>query len=261
MTNFNPLEHPICLTFPSRVASTAWMGHVPFAMFLVDVLRPEAVAELGTFYGVSYCTFCQAIKELGVKARCYAIDTWEGDAQTGFYGSEVLEELKAHHDPLYGGFSQLIQSTFDEALKYFPDQTFDLLHIDGFHTYDAVRSDFKKWLPKMTDRGVILFHDINVRERDFGVWRLWGELKLKYPHFEFVHSYGLGVLAVGRDYPAGLKSLFECSAEEAAQIRHFFSQLGTRLEAAQESQTLRQTVRVLSAHRQEALEQPIDRPA
>jgi len=235
----NLLKHPICFTYPSRVAMSAWMGHVPFAMYIVDLLRPKAIIELGTHYGVSYCAFCQAVKELGLDTRSYAIDTWQGDEQAGFYGPEVLIDLEAHHNPLYGGFSRLIQSSFDEALNYFADHTFDLLHIDGFHTYEAVKQDFEKWLPKMTDRGIVLFHDINVRERDFGVWKFWDEIKSKYPHFEFVHSHGLGVLAVGKEYSFELREMFECSARDAALIREFFYQLGARLEAGQELKTLR----------------------
>ena len=233
---FNPLNHPISLTYPARIAMSAWIGHVPFGMYLIDVLRPKTIVELGTHYGVSYCAFCQAIKELGLGTRCYAIDSWEGDVQAGFYGPDVLAELEAHHHPLYGGFSRLIQSTFDDALNYFADQTLDLLHIDGFHTYETVKGDFETWLPKLTDSGVVLLHDINVRERDFGVWRLWEELKLKFPHFEFTHSHGLGLIAVGKRYPPELNELFSASAEEATRIRLFFSYLGARLEAAQELQ-------------------------
>lgn len=225
----NPLDHPICLSYPLRLVQTAWAEHVPFAMFLVDRLRPRTIVELGTFSGVSYCAFCQAVKELGLTSRCYAIDTWEGDPQTGFFGSDVLDDLKQHHDSLYSGFSTLIQSTFDEAVSHFADSTIDLLHIDGYHTYDIVKHDFDTWLPKLSSRGVILMHDINVRERDFGVWKLWRELKLRYPHFELIHEHGLGLLAVGDTYDDSVRELFELSESDRTIVRQFFTQLGQRL--------------------------------
>jgi len=247
MSDFNPLDYRVSFTYPLRVEPSAWAEHVPFGMFLIDILRPRVVVELGTYRGVSYCAFCQAVKELGIDTRCYAIDTWEGDTQGGFFGPEVLAELKGHHDPLYGSFSRLVQSTFDEALRYFTNGTIDLLHIDGFHTHEAVKRDFESWLPKMSNRGVVLFHDINVRERDFGVWKLWDELKPQYPHFEIIHGHGLGVLAVGQQYPEILRRLLEASEEEVVGIREFFYQLGLRVEAAQEVQHLKQVVKDQSA--------------
>ena len=242
MALFNPLDHPICLSYPLRVASTAsarfWVEHIPLGMFLVDVLRPRVLVELGTFSGVSFCAFCQAVKELGTGTRCYAVDTWQGDPHNGYYGPEVLRELKSHHDPLYGGFSCLIQSTFDEALSHFENGSIDLLHIDGFHAYEAVRRDFENWLPKMSERGVMLFHDINVRELDFGVWKLWEEVKPRYPHFEATWGQGLGLLAVGNQQPDLLRSLCNSPEEKLAEVRDFFCQLGLRLELARERDEL-----------------------
>ena len=159
----NPLDHPVCLEEPLRIAPSAWLAHVPFGMFLVDVLRPATVVELGTDYGVSYCAFCQSVKTLGLNTRCWAIDTWRGDPQARLYGDEVLDSLRAHHDPLYGQFSQLMQMTFDEGLGHFQDSSVDLLHIDGYHTYDAVSRDFKSWLPKVSRNGVVLLHDTQER--------------------------------------------------------------------------------------------------
>ena len=100
MSLFNPLDHPICLSRPQRLAVSAWIQHVPFGMLLVDLLHPAVLVELGTQYGVSYCAFCQAVRELGLASRCYAVDTWEGDSQAGFYGPDVLAELREHHDSL-----------------------------------------------------------------------------------------------------------------------------------------------------------------
>ncbi len=228
MRKFNPLDHPICFSYPLRVVPSSWMEHVPFGMFLIDALKPKLFVELGTALGVSYCAFCQAVKEQELNTRCYAVDTWEGDSQTGLYSSDALEALRKHHDPLYGSFSTLIQGTFDDALTHFENGTIDLLHIDGFHTYDAVRNDFNNWLPKMSEEGVILFHDINVREGDFGVWQFWEELKKQYVHFDFTHEHGLGLLVVGRQ-PAALADFLNLDDADSTRVRDFFYQLGLRL--------------------------------
>jgi O-antigen biosynthesis protein len=188
MASFNPIEYPVSLSRPLRLAPSTWIMHSPFAMFLVEALRPALIVELGTQYGVSYCAFCQAVQTLQLDTHCYAVDTWSGDAHAGNYGAEVLNDLKQHHDPRYGAFSHLLQCTFDAALTHFQDASIDLLHIDGYHTYEAVSHDFNTWLPKLSPRGVILFHDISVRDEDFGVWRLWAELKERYPYFVCGHT-------------------------------------------------------------------------
>jgi GT2 family glycosyltransferase len=240
MSRLNPFDHSICLTHPLRLMPSGWIGHIPFAMFLIDVLRPKLLVELGTQHGVSYCSFCQAVKELKVDTSCYAIDTWQGDKHAGYYGPEVLAEFKEHHDPLYGDFSRLIQSDFDDALPHFSDKSIDLLHLDGYHTYGAVKHDFEAWLPKLSDKGIVLLHDTRVRDGDFGVWKLWEELILQYPHFEFAHSHGLGLLAVGNQSGDLLPHLMTASEDDQWLTRQGFYQLGNRLELITELQAMKQ---------------------
>ena len=210
---FNPLNYPIGFELPNRlVFPSAWHEHIPFAMVLMEIVKPDCFVELGTHSGNSYCAFCQAVSHLQLSTECFAIDIWEGDKHSGFYGPEILKDLKAHHDPIYGNFSTLLKTTFDLGREKFADGSIDVLHIDGLHTYEAVSHDFTSWKSKMSSNSIIIFHDTNVRVQDFGVWRLWEELKMDYPTFEFFHGNGLGVLGLGKvakQYP-----FFELSEDE-----------------------------------------------
>ncbi len=205
MTGF-PLNTSMCIR-PDKLPASAWIGHIPFAAWLVEEVKPSIFVELGTHNGASYLGFCQAVLENSLDTACFAVDTWQGDEHAGIYGEDVFSTLWSYHQQRYAGFSQLLRMTFDEALGCFEDGTVDLLHIDGLHTYEAVKHDFETWLPKMSSRGVVLFHDIMVRERGFGVWRLWGELTEKHRSFEFLHTHGLGVLLVGSEMPDSLRQL------------------------------------------------------
>ena len=217
---------PPVFWLPERFVESAWLEHAPFAFWIVDAHRPRTLVELGTHNGFSYLAFCQAIDRLDTGTRAFAVDHWHGDADAGFFGPEVLRELRKYHDPRYRGFSQLIESTFDDAVGGFDDGEIDLLHIDGTHRLDAVENDVNRWLPKLSNRGVILFHDICVREGEFGVHTVWNRLKQRYPHFEFDHGYGLGVLGVGAESSRTLGPLFRLSSPDAAAVRQAFARLG-----------------------------------
>ena len=212
------------LQFPN-----SWVGLLPFAAWLIQEVSPNMFVELGTHSGNSYFSFCQAVAQAGLSSRCYAVDTWRGDEHAGEYGEEIFAAVSAHHEEHFAQFSRLMRMTFDEAAGYFPDQSIDLLHIDGLHTYDAVRHDFETWLPKLAPGAVVLIHDTNVRERNFGVWRLWEELRERYPNnLEFVHSHGLGVLQLS-DAPDSRKMKWlEPDSPEKQAIASYFTSLGVR---------------------------------
>ena len=62
----------------------------------------------------------------------------EAIRQSGEYGEEVYEAFRRFHDDRFAAFSTLLRCTFDEALGAFADKSIDVLHIDGYHTFDAV---------------------------------------------------------------------------------------------------------------------------
>jgi hypothetical protein len=204
----------------------SWQGHIPFAFAAIQYFQPRVFVELGTHKGDSYCAFCQAVQTSGLPVACFAVDTWEGDSQSGFYGVDVFEELSAYNNSRYGLFSNLLRMTFDEALGHFNNGTVDLLHIDGLHSYEAVKHDFESWLPKMSSHGIVLLHDTHVRENGFGVWRLWQELAARYPSFEYLHANGLGVLGVGAASATESMGFFRMPDEAADWVRRLFNRLG-----------------------------------
>jgi lipopolysaccharide biosynthesis protein len=215
---------PAWLEFPK-----AWVGHLPFAQWVMHQVKPKVFVELGTHTGNSYFSFCQAVQELDLPSKCFSVDTWSGDEHAGFYGDEVFSAVNAHHEKHYSEFSRLLRMTFDEAIEYFADGSINLLHIDGLHIYEAIRHDFEAWLPKLAPGAMVIFHDTNVRERNFGVWKLWAQLQEIYPNnIEFKHSHGLGVLQLNHAPEDKQLGWLQPNFRDRQLIVNYFASLGSR---------------------------------
>ena len=177
-------ELPLLNQPAHETSVSAWKGHRGFAQRLIKALQPEVFVELGVHAGDSYFTIVETMR--GGKA--YGVDTWAGDKHAGFYDDGIWNMVQTVNKQY--PFSTLLRMPFDQAAGIVSDGI-NLLHIDGLHTYEAVKHDFETWEPKVTD--VILLHDICVPENpDFGVWKLWAEIK-NDKCFEFNHCHGLAV--------------------------------------------------------------------
>ncbi len=215
---------------PEYIVDSPWLEHAPFAFWLMEIQRPRVLVELGVYRGFSYFCFCQAIEQLGLDTRAYAIDIWQGDEFDGFCGQDVFQELSSYHDR-YAPFSRLIRSGSGEALEHFVDGSVDLLHIGGSHLHDGVEGDFESWRRKLSRCGVVLFHGINSRQSDFSLFEFWQQIKNGHPHFQFTHGHGLGVLGVGSEQPEELTRLFGTSGSCAVQTRAAYAKLGQSVAA------------------------------
>lgn len=209
-------QKPVYLANPH-----GWIPHIPFAFFLVEIMKPAKIVELGTYSGNSYFAFCQAVKQLHLSTRCFAVDTWQGDIHVGNYANDVYERVKEINKKEFFGFSHLMQMSFDDALNSFSDGSVDILHIDGTHTYDAVKNDFTNWLPKVRQGGVILLHDTMVRKKIFGVWKFLKEIREQYRILEFPFSEGLALVCKDSLTKPELIEFIKLAKKDQTLIRFF----------------------------------------
>jgi GT2 family glycosyltransferase len=218
---------PSSFWVPHYFCESDWIEHAPFAFWLTDALRPKRFVELGSGCGYSYFAFCQAIGRLGVSSEANAVDTWLDDTD-GSLDDDALYEAVLAANLRYAGFSRLNRATFAEAVEHFGIESIDLIHFDSCHSYEQVKQDYESWLPKLTKDAIVLFHDTEVRDHGFGIWKFFEELSVKHPFFQFSHGNGLGVLALGA-IPERLAALFAAKGPEADEIRSIYSGLGELL--------------------------------
>ncbi len=193
------------------INSSAWSGHYFFAYDLVRNIKPKVIVELGTHKGNSLFSMAQAVKDEKLKTELHAVDTWEGDPQAGYYEEDIYRNFNKITKKYYKDVNVIPHKMlFDEAVKNFKDNSIDILHIDGLHTYEAVKHDFETWLPKVKkDTGIIMFHDVCEKKDDFGVYKLWEELQKRYKNtVTFEHYHGLGVIFLNNDIKDIEKNLF-----------------------------------------------------
>jgi len=117
--------------------------------------------------------------------------------------------------PLYTSFTlttqklHLIRSdshkstTLHEIEGILKNRKFDLLLIDGDHSYEGVKMDFEMYTPYVGKGAIVAFHDIVPGPSGYvgGVPRLWCELRNKYQTVEIVRDrsqggYGIGVIYI-----------------------------------------------------------------
>jgi len=191
------------------VPATASTGHRGFAEWLVQKLNPQVIVDLGTDWGFSAFSF--AIPRIG---KVYTVDNFTGDSFVGDkYGEEKYNYVvNKRKKLLLEDHVEIIKGDFTEVSKTWNKQI-DILHIDGDHTYEAVKNDFETWSQFVSENGVILFHDTCVEEYNenskYGVKKFFEEIDL--PKVNFTHTFGLGVVSKNKDLIEFIQNNFDLS--------------------------------------------------
>jgi len=177
---------------------------------LIRNMRPKKVLVIGSKYG-----FIPAICALA----CRDNDQGVVDFVDANYDVELSTDRKRHWggvgfwkkvDPAkhFGKFELENYITIhlmstDKFYQKNSTKKWQYLYLDGDHSYKGVKHDFGMFWPRLTKGGYILLHDIysdssimkELGDFNFGVGKLWKELKQKYSStVEFGGRYGLGLL-------------------------------------------------------------------
>jgi predicted O-methyltransferase YrrM len=175
---------------------SAWKGHRDFAESIVKILNPKIIVDLGVDWG--YSSFCFANPDIG---KVYAIDLF---CPNEYNNINTLEHVNNFKDAYNFSNLEFIQADFCDLAKSWTHEI-DILHIDGWHSYEEVKRDFNTWSKFVSENGIILMHD--TEERSFGVKQFFNEIQL--PKFNFLHSSGLGVVCKNETTFNSIKHLFK----------------------------------------------------
>lgn len=154
-----------------------------FAGYLISDVRPVHVLEIGVRHGGTAALWTQVC---GLQqGQVIGID-WYGADSLGKLGTnDIAESMEQRYNNYHFICGDSHDRSTKDKLLYFMGVlgigSFDLIFIDGDHSYDGVKEDFETYRDLLSvGRGVIAFHDIVetdlVKQFGHGVWKFWREL-------------------------------------------------------------------------------------
>ena len=127
--------------------SVAQKKYAELLFRLVTYLKPETILELGTSLGLSSLYIGKAAPQANIV-------TIEGCPNTHVFAKKLIEDEGIKN-------IELINSSFDDAFENkFQNKKFDLVYIDGNHTYEATIKYFNGLLKHTNENSVLIFDDI-----------------------------------------------------------------------------------------------------
>lgn len=132
---------------------------------IFNIIKSQSViAEIGVFKG----DFSKIIYNIAKPRELHLVDIFDGITISGDKdGQNIIsanladeyENIKKYFDSYQNVFLHKGKSV--DVLSSFPDQYFDLLYIDGDHSYNGVSKDLEIAMTKIKHKGFISGHDYN----------------------------------------------------------------------------------------------------
>ncbi len=210
---------------PKWLVHSHLMEHLPFIAWLTKLLVPNVVVELGMGCdGNSFCLINQIISENKFKTKTIAtIHNPERDVY-----KNLLSYLKSN----YPNSAVCFQDNNKNLLKDILDSSVDLLLISDIRSAEIASELLHQWLPKLSDKSVILVGNTNWHSPECDMFKFWSELRLNGTTFHFLRSHGLGVLLFGKNQPKILQKMDDADVCNPTWVKcnYLFETAGQLLE-------------------------------
>lgn len=160
----------------------------------IEKLSPSTILEIGTSNGGTLYIWARYIKSC---QRIISIDLPEGYPYAKIKFFKLFDKAKEFYFLRGNSHSKKTVDMFTQVLR---QEKIDFLYIDGDHSYEGVKQDFKTYGQFVARGGIVAFHDI-MYHPNYGVDRFWNEIKCQYASKEIVASqdhlgFGVGVLYI-----------------------------------------------------------------
>jgi cephalosporin hydroxylase len=143
---------------------------------LLSGLNIQSYIEIGCRWGGTFVLTNEYLKRFNTVTKSVCVDIIDSPVVSYCESNPETQFIK-------------INSQHPEFVKYIDANYFDVIFIDGDHTYTGVKNDYEI---SKTSGKVFVFHDI-VNDACLGVVQFWNELKTNekdtYDFYEFIDQY------------------------------------------------------------------------
>jgi len=125
--------------------------------FAKEIPSDGTFIEVGSWKGKSIIYLAQRCQDIGKSCTLYAVDTFQGDAETG--KADVYQEFKKNLKSAIVAFDveTVVMPSIEAAEKFKGEH--DIIFLDAAHDEASVTADIAAWLPKVKPGGILAGHD------------------------------------------------------------------------------------------------------
>jgi len=182
-------------TFFIQQNKKEWM----YILKILEKLQKEKghldILEIGAYDGGStFClaNFAKSLVTIDDNIKC----RFGGGIENSERSLNIIKEICKNYT--YIGANSHDETTFNSVKEL----NLDVLYIDGDHSYEGAKQDFKVYKELMKEGGVIILHDIKKTplhiQLGCRVDILWEEIKEQYPNTDEImeekNCFGIGII-------------------------------------------------------------------